>query len=376
MKYIVNKHEIGLLLKNDSYVKMLPSGSYWYRPFSRFHVISADMRYQFPPPGLDLALFTGDRKLMEQLHLVMVKDHEIVLHYADGIFVDVLPPGRHAYFKTIHEHTFVPVDTNNPIVAAGIDPAIFRKEWFCKEGAAYVTSCAIPAGSVGVLTINGDYVKTLPAGNHYFWKGRDNVDVRQVDLRTRLIDITGQELLSQDKVTLRMNFICRCQVTDAVKVATAFDHHQEQLYSTLQLALREYVATKKLDELLAEKHEIGRIICAVISQKQDDLGVVFLEAGVKDIILPGDVRDILNTVLVAEKKALANVITRREETASTRSLLNTARLMEENQTLFKLKELEYLEHICDKVGSISLSSGAGIIEQLGTLLGKASKSEG
>lgn len=86
-------------------------------------------------------------------------------------------------------------------------------------------------------------------------------------------------------------------------------------------------------------------------------------------ILPGEIRDIMNTVLIAEKQAQANVIMRREEVASTRSLLNTARLMDENQTLFKLKEMEYLERICDRVGSISLSGGRGVLEQLAGILG-------
>ena len=92
-------------------------------------------------------------------------------------------------------------------------------------------------------------------------------------------------------------------------------------------------------------------------------------AGIKDIILPGEIREIMNTVLIAEKKAQANVIMRREEVASTRSLLNTARLMDENQTLFKLKEMEYLERICDKVGSISLNGGRGALAQLAELAG-------
>ena len=95
--------------------------------------------------------------------------------------------------------------------------------------------------------------------------------------------------------------------------------------------------------------------------------VEFVSAGLRDIVLPGEVREIMNTVLVAEKKAQASVITRREEVASTRSLLNTAKLMEENATLFKLKELEYLERICEKVGSISLDNASGILEQLRTM---------
>ena len=94
-----------------------------------------------------------------------------------------------------------------------------------------------------------------------------------------------------------------------------------------------------------------------------------LAAGIRDIILPGEIRDIMNSVLVAEKNAQANVIARREEVASTRSLLNTAKLMDENKTLYRLKELEYMERICDKVGEISVGGNAGLVEQLSALMG-------
>jgi hypothetical protein len=69
-------------------------------------------------------------------------------------------------------------------------------------------------------------------------------------------------------------------------------------------------------------------------------------------------------VLVAEKKAQANTIMRREETASTRSLLNTAKLMEENTMLWKLKEMEYVEKIADKVGEITVNGNGVLVEQL------------
>jgi regulator of protease activity HflC (stomatin/prohibitin superfamily) len=105
-----------------------------------------------------------------------------------------------------------------------------------------------------------------------------------------------------------------------------------------------------------------------LKEKEKGLFVEIKDAGVKDIILPGEIRDIMNTVLVAEKKALANVITRREEVASTRSLLNTAKLMEENQTLYKLKELEYVERICENVGSINLSGNGDLLSQLMNLM--------
>jgi regulator of protease activity HflC (stomatin/prohibitin superfamily) len=94
------------------------------------------------------------------------------------------------------------------------------------------------------------------------------------------------------------------------------------------------------------------------------LGVEVTNGGVRDIILPGEVREIMNQVLVATKQAQANIIMRREETASTRSLLNTAKLMEENEMLFKLKEMEFVEKIAEKINTISLSGNSQIIDQL------------
>jgi regulator of protease activity HflC (stomatin/prohibitin superfamily) len=75
-------------------------------------------------------------------------------------------------------------------------------------------------------------------------------------------------------------------------------------------------------------------------------------------------KDIMNQVLIAQKKAQANVIMRREETASTRSLLNTAKLMEENDMLYKLKEMEYVEKIAEKIGEITVSGNGNMVTQL------------
>ncbi|MGZ5424705.1 MAG: slipin family protein, partial [Candidatus Aminicenantales bacterium] len=132
----------------------------------------------------------------------------------------------------------------------------------------------------------------------------------------------------------------------------------------MQLALREYIGAFTLDEILERKESISAQVVAAIKGKTSDMGIDLLSAGVKDIILPGDVKDIINQVLIAEKKAQANVIMRREETASTRSLLNTAKIMDENKTLYRLKELEYIERISEKISSITLSTGGQIIDQL------------
>lgn len=97
---------------------------------------------------------------------------------------------------------------------------------------------------------------------------------------------------------------------------------------------------------------------------------------IKDVVLPGEMRDILNTVVTAQKEAEANVIRRREETAATRSLLNTAKLMTDNPAMLRLKELEALETIADKVGSLTVHNGTqGLLEDLVSLKVPASKAK-
>ncbi|EDM36479.1 hypothetical protein PBAL39_12262 [Pedobacter sp. BAL39] len=145
---------------------------------------------------------------------------------------------------------------------------------------------------------------------------------------------------------------------------------EKQLYVNIQLELRELIGKLSFDELMENKERISGSVLTAAKDAVAMLGVQLIGCGVKDIILPGDIREIMNQVLVAEKRAQANLITRREETASTRSLLNTAKLMEDNAMLYKLKEMEYVEKITEKINTISLSGNGQIMEQLKQLFVK------
>ena len=132
----------------------------------------------------------------------------------------------------------------------------------------------------------------------------------------------------------------------------------------MQLVLRAYVGAYTLDEMLERKENIAEAVFEDVKATATKLGVTVLNCGIRDVILTGEMKEIMNQVLVAQKKAQANTIMRREETASTRSLLNTAKLMEENDMLYKLKEMEYVEKIADKIGEITVSGNGGMVTQL------------
>jgi regulator of protease activity HflC (stomatin/prohibitin superfamily) len=178
------------------------------------------------------------------------------------------------------------------------------------------------------------------------------------------IEINGQEILTKDKAALRINGYAQYKVTDIEKALLHNKEYERQLYVAFQLALREYVGSLAFDELLEKKETIVPFILQSVKKAAENLGVEVNSFGIRDIILPGDVKEIMNQVLVAEKKAQANIIMRREETAGTRSMLNTAKLMEDNAMLWKLKEMEYVEKIADKISNITVSGNGMLIEQL------------
>src|SRR5258708_40365373 len=117
-------------------------------------------------------------------------------------------------------------------------------------------------------------------------------------------------------------------------------NHSQHLHRTLQFAVRRTLASRTLDEILAERVDIDESVAAEVRKDAETFGVRVGEMGLKDVILPGEMRDILNQVVTAEKQSQANLIRRREETAATRSLLNTVKLMEDNPLMVRLKELE------------------------------------
>ena len=294
----------------------------------------------------------NDKAVADSVSVIDVADEEAALHFINGKFDSVLTQGKYAFWSVTDKHEYMTVDTSTPEVNDNVPEYIFSmipKKYYIKIEVAEYEKAR--------LYFNQRFVKLLDAGTYYFWENAVKVDVKYIDTRLTQMDITGQEILTQDKVSLRVNLICNYRITDYEKIFTEIDDFAEQLHVTAQLALREYVGKHKLDDILEDKKEMSDFVFNKLKAKENELFVEIANADVKDIILPGEIRAIMNTVLVAEKRAQANVITRREEVASTRSLLNTAKLMDENKTLYKLKELEYLEKICENVGNISVSGG-------------------
>ncbi|MBI4817650.1 MAG: slipin family protein [Deltaproteobacteria bacterium] len=221
-----------------------------------------------------------------------------------------------------------------------------------------------PSGAVALRFVDGVLEAVLPAGRHAAWLTTRKVHFSVLDLRERTLAVNGQEVMSRDRVSLRMNIAAVFRITDPVRVATVARDPDELLYLAIQLATRELVGSRTLDELLADREGLATALAPRVSTQAEKVGLLLLELGVKDLVLPGEMRTLLNRVIEAQKEAEANVILRREETAAVRSMANTAKVLSESPMLLRLKELEAYKELAAKVGQVHLVVGDGALDRL------------
>jgi regulator of protease activity HflC (stomatin/prohibitin superfamily) len=205
--------------------------------------------------------------------------------------------------------------------------------------------CRVERDRVGVLFMDGKYVETLRPGLYAFWRNTADAKVVEVDTRETMVDVSGQDIMTADKVSLRMNALVTYRIVDARKAVSATDDARQSLYRETQLALRAVVGVRELDVFLSDKDAVVGDIEELVRRRAGELGLEVVSVGIRDVILPGDMKDLMNKVTEAKKAAEANLIFRREETAAMRSQANTAKLLESSPTLMRLRELEVLERI-------------------------------
>lgn len=353
----IHTGKVGLVFKNGNYQKVITEGTYWlgfrqnvmiYNLTEKFHATVAS------------EILLQDVNLTNMLDVIDVKDNEIVLLFEKGNFKTVLEAGQHLYWKGLVERTFTRVDLDTTAITEINDKNLLSDYKLTK----YIRTFEVLEYEKAMLLIDDKFEKILNSGIYRFWRNATSVKILKVDMRQLQLEIAGQELLTKDKAAIRINFYTQYKVTDVKKAILENKDFEKQLYIAMQLKLRAFVGNYTLDELLDQKEDIANAVFENTKDAAENLGINVLYCGIRDVILTGEMKDIMNQVLIAQKKAQANIITRREETASTRSLLNTAKLMEENAMLYQLKEMEYVEKIADKIGEITVAGNGGVVKQL------------
>jgi len=340
-KWRIQRDEMGLLFRAGDFAGLLGPGTHLYLdPLNRVRVDVVAQSEPFLKHGkLDLIVKSG--ALQGRAEVLEIQDQQRALVWIDGRFARILGPGQHVYWTGLRAVRVEVVDIESPRFEHADRKVVLRS----KVAAEFLDMGSVNRGNVGILFLDGRYVENLEAGPWAFWKGVADVRVVEVDLRDTVIDLPGQEIMSADKVTLRMNVSGTYRVFDPRKAVCAIDDFRQALYREAQLVLRTVIGAREIDTLLADKEGVSSEAIALLNPRLEGLGLQCVTLGIRDLILPGEMKDLLNRVIEAKKAAEANLITRREETAALRSQANTAKLLVENPTLMRLRELEVLEKL-------------------------------
>lgn len=365
---VVGDGERGLLYRNRRFERVLAPGVYRvFDPRNRVAVtVHPLVRPEYAGSDAEVLMARIDGPLAEHFVLADIGTDQVGLVLKNGKLEDVLAPGaRRLYWKGL---VAVEVVTVSLVDTLRVDPRVAERLRQLGVLAKVAVTVDVPTESAGLLFVDSTLVETLAPGAYAFWSFRRNVSLEVIDLRVQSLEVSGQELLTRDKVSLRVNLAASLRVTDPVAARTKVAKYGDYVYRELQYGLRKAVSAKTLDELLGDKASLDADIFAYARGRVVELGIEVLGVGVKDVILPGEMKDILNSVVQAEKAAQANVIRRREESNATRSLLNTARLIEESPVLMRLKELEALEKVTEKIDKLTVFGGLdGVLKQLVSL---------
>jgi regulator of protease activity HflC (stomatin/prohibitin superfamily) len=343
-KIRIKQHERGLWFRHGDFRQLLPPGAYrfwgrlWNPAKDRVEVVDT-LKTKFEHPMLDVLL--GHDRVLDALHVVDLTDVERALVWKDDRLAFILGPGRHAFWKAPYR---LYVETFN-VQQFRFEHPRLATVLAHPDAARWLDGVQVNAGEEVLLYRDGVLVQRLAEGLHVYWKGTGKVRWQAVDRREQVADVAGQEIITSDKVTLRVNLLVNWQVTDPVLSATVVSDAAQALYREAQLALRAAVGTRTLDALLADKESVGGEVRNALAARTSTFGVAVRNVGLRDIILPGDMKQLLNQVIAATKEAEANLIRRREETAAARSQANTAKLLAENPQLARLKELEMLKEV-------------------------------
>jgi regulator of protease activity HflC (stomatin/prohibitin superfamily) len=308
-------------------------------PAERYAVLKASR------PDLADALFTA----------VETGANEVAIVSLDGRPVHLLTPWQvRVYWKVATAIDVERIDTASDARVSARHLAMIER-----NRPTIATEAVVENHEAGLLYVEGRLTERLAPGRHAFWVVGRKIEIKRLDLRPQALEITAQEMLTKDRIALRVTLTAFRRIVDAERVVATTPDVDAWLYRLVQFAIREAVAGRTLDEVLSAKASLDAELRDYVRARVAESGVEVTELGVKDVILPGEIRELVNKVVEAERVAKANLIRRQEETAATRSLLNTARLMEDNPLLLRLKELESLERLVEKVGRIDLHAGEG-----------------
>jgi regulator of protease activity HflC (stomatin/prohibitin superfamily) len=192
----------------------------------------------------------------------------------------------------------------------------------------------------GLRYRRGRLVGLVDPGTHFAL--RPFTEIQVMDGRPTSVTVPGQEILTADGVALRVSLTARYVVADPVSAVSNDQNYVSALYVALHAGLREALAGRTADEILAARAELGPAVGGAVGSELARLGIELLGVDVRDVMVPSELKRAFAGIVAARREGEAALERARGETASLRSLANAGRMIEDNPGLLQLRILQQL----------------------------------
>jgi regulator of protease activity HflC (stomatin/prohibitin superfamily) len=208
----------------------------------------------------------------------------------------------------------------------------------------------------GLKYVDGHFRGVLDPGA--YWVFTPSTSIRTVDTRATVLSEPGQEVITSDGISVKLSVTGQYRVVDPAVAHNEVQNYLISLYSFVQVALREVVGAKTIDDVLQHRDAIGPEVLERSVSKAKAIGLELSDVDVKDVMLPGPTKRLLAQVVEARQQGLAALEKARGETAALRSLANAAHLVADNPALLQLRMLHQLETTSGNTVVLGLSPTA------------------
>ena len=275
---VIAEKQRGLLVRDGRLERVLGPGRHYFWAFSRAKVFIEDA----------LGLCSSDLvDGIEMRHPALAEAHfeivtpaigEVAIVRLDGRARYIVKGGAKAYFWKVLETVSVEtIDTEDA-------PKLTKRQLAELEGttavpramATPIATVPVEQGRQALVFFDGELIESVGPGRHAYWQVGRKVTAKTVDTRAVPLEVTAQEILTKDKVSVRLTLTSFVQVTDAQVAATAVPDYEAHVYKLVQFAVREAVGGRTLDELLKDRAAVDKQIASHVRKELGDIGVAVL----------------------------------------------------------------------------------------------------
>jgi len=190
--------------------------------------------------------------------------------------------------------------------------------------------------------------------------------VIKLDLRTRVIDVPKQRVITKDNVTVDVDAVVYFRVTDPQKAVIEVQRYEVATSLLAQTTLRDILGTQSLDDLLSKREELNKSLQTIIDQGTDPWGIKVSAVTIRDVALPDEMMRAIAKQAEAEREKRARIIMADGEFQASMKMTDAAKLYEKTPIALRLRELQTLTEIAREKNLIIVPGG-----EMGTLAGIA-----